>query len=130
MPLEDDHITLLGLGLVARAGVPDVERATPQRLSADIGLWPVRDFSGLGDDLARTVDYSEAARLCRATAARGEYRLIETLADTLCMELLGSFPLKTVRVTLRKHILPDTDAVSVTLTRHGAGSPAVSSTHH
>jgi dihydroneopterin aldolase len=63
------------------------------------------------------------------TAARGEYRLIESLADSLCSDLLSTFPLKTVRITLRKFVLPDTDAVSVTLTRHGAGSPAVSTPH-
>ncbi len=129
MPLEDDHITLHGLGLMARAGVPDVERAVPQRLEADLWLWPERGFSDLGEDLARTVDYSQAANLCRGTAGRGEYRLIETLADTLCADLLGAFPLKKVRITLRKFILPGTNAVSVTLTRQGAGSPAVS-THY
>ena len=126
---EEDHITLHGLGLVARAGVPDVERATPQRLAADLKLWPQRPLSDLGDDLASTVDYGAAARLCRVTAAHGEYRLIETLADTLCADLIRNFPLKMVRITLRKFILPDTDAVSVTLTRHGAGSPAVSTPH-
>ncbi len=129
MPPEEDHITLYGLGLVARAGVPEAERATPQRLSADLRLWPVQPLSGLDDDLSRTVDYGAAARLCRSTAARGEYRLIETLADTLCTDLLETFPLKTVCVTLRKFILPDTDAVSVTLTRHGAGTTAVPTTH-
>jgi dihydroneopterin aldolase len=126
---EEDHISLYGLGLVARAGVPDVERATPQRLAADLKLWPHQPLSDLGDDLARTVDYGAAARLCRATAARGEYRLIETLADTLCEDLIRAFPLKRVRITLRKFVVPDTDAVSVTLTRHGAGSPAVSTSH-
>ncbi|HWB01744.1 MAG TPA: dihydroneopterin aldolase [Verrucomicrobiales bacterium] len=126
---EADHITLHDLGLVARAGVPDMERAIPQRLSADIRLWPRQPLSDLDDDLSRTVDYGAAARLCRATASRGEYRLIETLADSLCSDLLQSFPLKTVRVTLKKSILPDTDAVSVTLTRHGSGSPVAPTPH-
>ena len=129
MLLEDDHITLYGLGLVARAGVPEAERATPQRLSADVRLWPQRPLSDLDDEIARTIDYDAAARLCRTTAARGEYRLIETLADTLCTDLIRNFPLKMVRITLQKFILPDTDAVSVTLTRHGAGTPAVSTPH-
>jgi dihydroneopterin aldolase len=126
---EDDYITLHGLGLVARAGVPDVERATPQRLAADLKLWPRQPLSDLGDELARTVDYGAAAQLCRTTAARGEYRLIETLADTLCADLMDHFPLKQVRITLRKFIVSDTDAVSVTLTRHGAGSSAVPTLH-
>lgn len=121
---EDDYITLHGLGLTARVGVPEAERAVPQRLSGDVTLWPAAPLAELGDDLDRTVNYSQAAGLCRQTVARGEYRLIETLADTLCADLLRAFPLKKVRVTLRKFILPDTDAVSVTLTCRGDALPA------
>ena len=114
---ENDHITIQGLGLAARIGVPKAERAAPQRLAADVTIWPVQPLAGLEDDLARTVNYSAAATVCRETAGRREYRLIETLADALCGDLLQTFPLKKVRVTLRKFIVPDSDAVSVTLTR-------------
>lgn len=123
---ENDHIALHGLGLTARIGVPDAERAVPQRLSADVTFWPATSFSGLNDDLARTIDYAAASRLCRETADNCDSRLIETLADRLCEALLREFPLKQVRITLRKFILPDTDAVSVTLTRRGDGLPAAS----
>jgi dihydroneopterin aldolase len=126
MTPEDDQITLHGLGLSGRVGVPEAERAVPQRLSADVTLWPAVPLTGLGDELDRTVNYSLAAGLCRQTVARGEYRLIETLADTLCADLLRAFPLRKVRVAIRKFILPDADAVSVTLTRRGDGLPAAS----
>ena len=98
-------------------GVPEIERAIPQRLEADITLWPQRRLSGLGDDLVGTIDYSAAAVTCRATAASGVFQLIETLAEQLCYALLAAFPLQGVRVSLRKFILPDTEAVSVSLTR-------------
>ena len=125
---EDNHITLHGLGFAARIGVPESERAAPQRLAADVTLWPVQRLTGLEDDLARTVDYSAAAMVCRETAGRSEYRLIETLADVLCGDLLRAFPLTQVRVTLRKFILPDTDSVSVTLTRRRDAVPSAGST--
>lgn len=108
--------------------MPDAERAAPQRLAADVTLWPAGALAGLEDDLAKTVDYSAAARLCRETAGQREYRLIETLADVLCGDLLQAFPLKQVRVTLRKFIVPDSDAVSVTLTRRSDGSSSAGST--
>ena len=124
MSSDDDHITLHGLGLNGRVGVPEAERAIPQQLFADVTLWPVKPLMDLGDDLGRTVNYSLAAGLCRQTVARGEYRLIETLADALCSDLLRAFPLRKVKVAVRKCILPDTDAVSVTLTRHSDGVTA------
>ena len=110
--------------LNARVGVPDAERAMPQRLSADVTFWPFAPLSDLGDDLAQTIDYGAAARICRETAGAGESRLIETLADAICTGLLRAFSLKQVRVTLRKFILPGTDAVSVTLTRPCHEPPA------
>ncbi len=127
MPFND-HITLHSLGLAARIGVPEAERAAPQRLAADVTFWPAEGLENLADELARTVDYSAAARVCRETAGHGEYRLIETLADVLCGDLLTAFPLKQVRVTLRKFIVPDSEAVSVTLTRQRDGVLSAGST--
>lgn len=127
MSPEEDHIALHGLGLTARVGVPDAERATPQRLAADITLWPELNFDGLGDDISRTIDYAAVALHCRALTASGEWKLIETLAGEIVSSLLQTFPLKAVHITLRKFILPDTDAVSVTLTRSRiALSPGIS----
>jgi 7,8-dihydroneopterin aldolase/epimerase/oxygenase len=125
---ENDHITLHGLGLNARVGVPEAERAVPQRLAADVTLWPAAALSGLGDELRRTVNYSQAAGVCRETGARGEFRLIETLADALCGALLDAFRLRRVRITLRKFVVPDAESVSVTLTR-GEGPSAAPSVH-
>jgi dihydroneopterin aldolase len=112
-----DHITLHGLGLTAHLGVPEEERAVPQRVEADITLWTAQPLVGLTDDLARTVDYSNAATLCRETAGARDFKLIETLAEEICAALLGKFPLRQVRITLHKFIVPDSRAVSVTLTR-------------
>jgi dihydroneopterin aldolase len=114
---QDDQIGIHGLGLVARVGVPAIERATSQRLEADITLWPQRALSGLGDELAGTIDYAAVAARCRDTAAAREFRLIETLAEELCAVLLHGFPLNAVQIRLKKFILPDTAAVSVSLTR-------------
>jgi dihydroneopterin aldolase len=114
---SDDHITLHGLGLSAHLGVPEEERAVPQRVEADVTLWTAQPLAGLNDDLSRTVDYSQAADLCRETAGLRDYKLIETLAEEICAVLLRVLPLRQVRITLHKFIVPDSRAVSVTLTR-------------
>ncbi len=113
----DDYITLHGLGLTAHLGVPEEERAVPQRVEADVTLWTAQSLAGLNDDLARTVDYSQAAALCRETAGARDYQLLETLAEDVCTALLAKLPLRQVRVTLHKFIVPGSRAVSVTLTR-------------
>jgi dihydroneopterin aldolase len=115
-----DRIDLRGLGLVAHLGVPEEERAVPQRLEADISLWPQAPLTGLKEELARTVNYYDVAVACRDEALRRERLLLETLAEDLCRLLLRRWPLAMVRVRLHKFILPDTRAVSVTLTRQPA----------
>ena len=64
---------------------------------------------------------------CRDEALRCERKLIETLAEDLCRLLLQRWPLALVRVRLHKFILPDTRAVSVTLTRQPADFAAATS---
>ena len=76
---ENNHITLHGLGFAARIGVPDAERAAPQRLAADVTLWPAQSLAGLEDDLARTVDYS--------AAATGSSRRWPTCCAAICCRL-------------------------------------------
>ena len=71
--------------------------------------------------LARLRDHDGHMAECVA-ADDGAVRIVEHHSPVL--DLLRAFPLKMVRVTLRKFILPDTDAVSVTLTRRGAASTA------
>ncbi|MES2705099.1 MAG: dihydroneopterin aldolase [Verrucomicrobiota bacterium] len=117
---QRDHIQIHGLGFVTRIGVPPEERALPQRLEADVTLWPAGGLADLDEDLSRTVNYADVAAALREEAGRGERLLIETLAGDFCRVALARWPLETVSVTLHKFILPDTRAVSVTLTRRPA----------
>src|SRR5476649_2526793 len=52
----NDEIRIEELELLARVGVPDEERAGPQRLTASVTLQPRNRFSDLDDDLSRTID--------------------------------------------------------------------------
>lgn len=125
--IKRDRIDLHGLGLVSHIGVPEEERAVPQRLEVDVTLWPDRPLAGLQEDLNRTINYYDVAVACRDEALRCERKLIETLSEDLCRLLLHRWPLALVRVRLHKFILPDTRAVSITLTRQPADfAPAAS----
>jgi dihydroneopterin aldolase len=117
---SDDHISIHGLSVTARVGVPEEERSAAQRLKLNLILWPARGLAGLRDSVENTVDYDEAARLVRKVAADGERKLIETLADDVARALLGRFSLRRVSVEVVKFILPDTDWVAVRIQREGS----------
>ncbi|MBM3863636.1 MAG: dihydroneopterin aldolase [Verrucomicrobia bacterium] len=113
-----DTIEIRRLEVRTRIGVPDDERAEPQRLWISVEMTPSQGFDGLADDIARTVDYHAVALQITSLAAAKPRRLIETLATEIAGHLLGHHPLGRVRVTIEKRILPDTDCVAVSLERH------------
>jgi dihydroneopterin aldolase len=109
------HIHIEQLEIHARVGVPDSERAQPQRLLLNVTVWP--KTSPRRDNIADTVNYSEVAASLKEFAAGRDYRLIETLAEETAGYLLVHFPLRKVAVEVRKFVLPDAQYVSVTAMR-------------
>lgn len=110
-----DRIHIEQLQLRARVGVPDSERAQPQRLILNVTLWP--KITELHDEIASTIDYSAVTKSVREFVNPHEYKLIETLADEAAAHLLAEFKVRKVAVEVRKFALSDTDYVSVTAVR-------------
>ena len=116
-----DRIHIEQLELLARLGVPDDERATPQRLALNLTIEPVNDFRALEDRIENTVDYFVVAQTVQQFAAARPRRLLETLAQEIAEEVLARFAVRVVEVELRKFILPDTAFVAVRLRRDRVG---------
>jgi len=112
-----DRILIDSLELSAHIGVPAEERATAQRLTVNLALEPIRDFTALGDALENTIDYFRVCEEVKALSLARPRRLIETLAEDIAALLLTRFAIRAVAVELRKYILPDTAFVAVALRR-------------
>lgn len=115
--VHDDVIHLEQLEIHARVGVSDEERALPQRLVVLLTVWPLADFDALRDDLSQTVDYATVAKAVCSFVSERKDRLIETLASALASHLLGAFPIRQIRIELRKFVVPDCEHVAVVITR-------------
>lgn len=114
---EGDVIHIEELELTARIGVPDEEREHPQRLTVCLTIWPARSFHDLEDQLANTINYAAVCREVKAFVSARVDKLIETLAEGMAAQLLRSFPIRKVRVEIRKFILPDVKFVAVAIVR-------------
>jgi FolB domain-containing protein len=112
-----DSIQIHDLALEACVGVPDEERAKPQRLTVSITLWLAHGFSELSDDVNKTVNYSAVAREVQHFVGGRADKLIETLADAIALHLLRKFNLPRVRIELRKFVLPDAKFVAAVCER-------------
>jgi dihydroneopterin aldolase len=112
-----DTIHIAELELSTCIGVPEDERATPQRLTVNLTVEPRRDFRGLGDAIEHTVDYYALSKAVQALARERPRCLIETLGEEIAALVLQRFAVRAVDVELRKYILPDTAFVAVRLSR-------------
>jgi FolB domain-containing protein len=112
-----DEIHIEQLEVFTRVGVPDEERAKPQKLTISISFWPYQQTSDLADHIERTVNYSTVAEETKNFLRDQSVKLIETLAEGLAGHLLKSFPIQKVTIELRKFALEEAKYVSITVTR-------------
>ena len=110
-----DRIHIEQLEVHGRVGVPDSERAEPQRLIFNVTLWP--KIAELHDNIANTVNYSALAECAKEFVNRHDYKLIESLAEEMAAHLLARFNLRKIEIEVRKFVLPDANYVSATSVR-------------
>ena len=108
-----DSIHINALEFSCHIGVPEEERATPQRLVAHVRITPPAAFAGMGSDLSRTIDYDALARHLVALAQAQPWVLLETLCHRLATACVQDFGAAAATVELHKFILPATSSVSV-----------------
>ena len=119
--MSTHEIHIEQLEIFARVGVTENERAQPQRLTVTITAWPRVALEELRDDIAQAVNYSTVCAASRDFMRERSYKLIETFATELASHLLKTFPIEQIRIELRKFVVPDTQHVSVTVTRSASG---------
>ena len=112
-----DEIHIEQLDVFTLIGVPEEERANPQKLTVSISFWPYQQPGDVADHIERAVNYSAVAEETKNFVRDHSVSLIETLVDRLATHLLKSFPIQKVTIELRKFALQDAKHVSVTVTR-------------
>jgi dihydroneopterin aldolase len=87
-----DRILVEGIEFHGFHGVPDAEQAVGHRYRVDLALELDLAEAGRTDDLSRTIDYGDAARLVLEIGTGPSARLVETLAERMAAALLGRYP--------------------------------------
>lgn len=112
-----DQIIIKDLEVFFSVGVPDEERAKPQRLLITLVLEHDMQRAVAGDDLDATVDYSAVTERVARLGVGKSWRLIERLADDVAGLILSEFGPTRVTVKIKKFILPETRYVAVQISR-------------
>ena len=115
--MEMDTITIMDLGVLCHIGVPEEERAKPQRLLITVEMQGDFSRACLSDDILATANYYDVSRRIIEMCQKRAFKLIERLAYEIAEMILTEFNSETVAVEVKKFILSEARYVSFRLSR-------------
>jgi dihydroneopterin aldolase len=110
-------ISIVDLEVFYRVGVPDAERAQPQRLLLTVGMDSDFSAAAKSDGIADTIDYFAVTQRLLKFGEGKSWKLIEKLAADIADSVLAGFKPQSVSVEVKKFVIPQAKHVSVTVTR-------------
>jgi 7,8-dihydroneopterin aldolase/epimerase/oxygenase len=97
-----DKVIIRDLALETIVGLYPWERAVKQTLLIDVDMATDIRQAAADDDLQYTVDYSAVCAAIVILADKGQYQLIETLAENIATMVLENFAVTWLRVAVHK----------------------------
>ncbi len=110
-----DTIFLKDLLFIGNHGVGAPERSKPQRLEVDIAL--TQKPRAWKDDIENTYNYMDAHEIARRHVEEESFKLIESIGESIALEILEDIKIESVSVTIRKLDILQKGVCGVTITR-------------
>ena len=115
--MNSGKIYIVDLEVYYRVGVPDAERAQPQRLLLTIEMESDFTAAAKSDGIADTIDYFAVTQRLLKFGEDREWKLIEKLVADIADMILAGFQPLSISVEVKKFIIPQARHVSVSLCR-------------
>jgi len=110
-------ISIVDLEVHYCVGVPDEERAAPQRLLLSVDMDFDFSLAARTDSIHETINYYSVIQDLLNFGEGQSWKLLESVATEIADLILGSYGPQSVRVEIKKFIIPQARYVSVSLTR-------------
>ncbi len=101
-----DVIRLKNILIYARHGVHMGENELGGQFEIDLECFANLKNAGQDDDLKQTVDYGAIYQRVVDLFTQKPYKLIESVGEAICKELLKQFPIEKVIIRIRKPHAP------------------------
>jgi dihydroneopterin aldolase len=111
------QISIVDLEVFYRVGVPDAERAQPQRLLLTVEMESDFSTAAKTDSIADTIDYFAVTQRLLKFGEGRSWKLIEKLAADIADAILSEFKPQSVTVEVKKFVIPQARYVAVSLAR-------------
>lgn len=118
-------IRIVDLEVFYHVGVPDEERAEPQRLMVTVEMEVDAPQAAASDDLSDTIDYYSVSQDLLRHGEGRSWKLIEKLSAELAELILAKHQPQSVRVEIKKYIIPEARHISVSCSRSRNGYQGV-----
>src|SRR4029077_18665900 len=116
-------ITIVDLAVFYCVGVPDEERAKPQRLLLTVEMALDFSYAAATDDLTRTIDYHAVSLKLLRFGENRSWKLVEKLAADIAEMILAEFKPESVSVGVKKFIIAEARYIKVSLVRSARLDP-------
>ena len=112
------RISIVDLEVYYCVGVPDEERANPQRLLITVDM--THDFSSaaISDRVTKTIDYAAVAEMLLRFGEGRSWKLLEKVVWSIADMVLAEFNPQSVTVEAKKFVLPKARFVSVSVMKN------------
>jgi 7,8-dihydroneopterin aldolase/epimerase/oxygenase len=112
------HVFVRDLELMAKLGIHEHEKTTPQRIIVNIDLSVIEGKGPEGDDISSVVSYEIVVKKVEAIVAAGHINLVETLAEQIAASCLKDKRVLAARVRIEKpDIIANAKSVGVEIER-------------
>lgn len=115
--MSKNKISIVDLEVFYRVGVPDAERAQPQRLLLTVEMESDFSAAAKSDSITDTIDYYAVTQRLLKFGDGRSWKLIEKLAADVADAILLEFKPQNVLVEVKKFIISEARHVAVSLRR-------------
>jgi FolB domain-containing protein len=111
------NIKIVDLEVFYCVGVPDEERAKPQRLLLTVDMNFDFSIAAVSDRVTKTIDYFAVAQQLLHFGEGRSWKLIEKVATNVAEMIMNEYRPQAVTVEVKKFVIPQAAYVSVVWTQ-------------
>ena len=116
-----DKVIVKNLVLPCTVGVSEEERTKKQNVVIDIEIFYELTNAGTTDDINKTISYSKVREKVTETVTKGEFKLLESLAETIASLILKDSDASQVTVAVKKEKYGKKPIMGIEITREQNG---------
>lgn len=116
-----DKVFVKNLSLPCRVGVSKEERRKKQNVIIDIEIFCDLATAGTSDDINKTISYIEIQEQLTKLVAKGEFNLLEGLAENIASMILKNSNVSQVKVAVKKEKYSLAPIMGIEITRDRLG---------